>query len=142
MKAFQSNIQENKDWNLWHPEVWRYSPPFQSNIQENKDWNSIFQMLHIDRPDLSEQHPREQGLKQDYEVVVGGWVASFQSNIQENKDWNISSNQRFCGNPRRLSEQHPREQGLKPTKVRLVWFMILAFQSNIQENKDWNRIIS
>ena len=39
---FQSNIQENKDWNLrWIDGGGRYIT-FQSNIQENKDWN-----LHI-----------------------------------------------------------------------------------------------
>jgi len=60
---------------------------------------------------LSEQHPREQGLKQEEEgsyakVVIG------------------------------LSEQHPREQGLKRIACTSCTPPGAPFQSNIQENKD------
>jgi len=61
--AFQSNIQENKDWNVRTGGWPAYSNSFQSNIQENKDWNS---------------HSRN--------AIAP--VGVFQSNIQENKDWN------------------------------------------------------
>jgi len=60
--------------------------------------------------DLSEQHPREQGLK------LG--ISDFGQRSSEH-----------------LSEQHPREQGLKPCR----WGAVVSrmnFQSNIQENKD------
>ena len=36
---FQSNIQENKDWNRERLRRRRRGRAFQSNIQENKDWN-------------------------------------------------------------------------------------------------------
>jgi len=59
---------------------------------------------------LSEQHPREQGLK--LKVSSDGRV-------------NIP-----------LSEQHPREQGLKHDIDLLDLDVLPSFQSNIQENKD------
>ena len=90
MGIFQSNIQENKDWNSAYTHSTRCPRTcFQSNIQENKDWNSIRSIFRIHPP------------------------LYFQSNIQENKDWNsklfVKSKNFFTA----LSEQHPREQGLK-----------------------------
>ena len=38
---FQSNIQENKDWNIRRAETQSGKFCFQSNIQENKDWNFL-----------------------------------------------------------------------------------------------------
>mgnify|MGYP006919536097 CR=1 FL=1 len=35
---------------------------------------------------LSEQHPREQGLKHDVKISLVTPIKAFQSNIQENKD--------------------------------------------------------
>jgi len=59
---------------------------------------------------LSEQHPREQGLKPDWlDRTFGGGT---------------------------LSEQHPREQGLKLQYNTGPRELLVAFQSNIQENKD------
>ena len=111
---FQSNIQENKDWNslvtsktlrvpsafratskrtrietrIWGPGN-RTRHNFQSNIQENKDWNNTFLEINTSSPLLlSEQHPREQGLKHKG-IYIWYWYYM-------------------------LSEQHPREQGLKP----------------------------
>jgi len=59
---------------------------------------------------LSEQHPREQGLKLDTKrAAVNTYTL--------------------------LSEQHPREQGLK--RAGGIWTGDpIGFQSNIQENKD------
>ena len=62
---------------------------------------------------LSEQHPREQGLKRIACTSCTPPGAPFQSNIQENKDWNTARAPRLPARP--------------------------DFQSNIQENKDWNR---
>ena len=135
---FQSNIQENKDWNshLGH----RIPDPadFQSNIQENKDWNIKILSFRFCLFALSEQHPREQGLKHHNSYCSARAPPAFQSNIQENKDWNFkfrlpkqwehlafratSKRTRIetRPDPKRwrsldlLSEQHPREQGLKP----------------------------
>jgi len=113
--------------------------PFQSNIQENKDWNRSHASWRqrVDR--LSEQHPREQGLKPLIRqgVRVTGW--DFQSNIQENKDWNrrkyryhIHSNRPFRATSKRTRIE------TKTDRPSLQWYQFL-FQSNIQENKDWNR---
>jgi len=60
---------------------------------------------------LSEQHPREQGLKHS--------IISIVTLIFLN-----------------LSEQHPREQGLKHKLTILTAHNPKLFQSNIQENKD------
>jgi len=85
---------------------------FQSNIQENKDWNIEVYGYSRVYERLSEQHPREQGLKPWRIPQRRALWLSFQSNIQENKDWNwlavIIYNWDIT-----LSEQHPREQGLK-----------------------------
>ncbi len=148
--TFQSNIQENKDWNSASvPSAITTSPfratskrtrietpridpldqlieAFQSNIQENKDWNRFFGSYTSEIDELSEQHPREQGLKHQFcncgNIRI---VPNFQSNIQENKDWNKLS-ELLDYAKENLSEQHPREQGLKlenpdclPMKVKL-----------------------
>mgnify|MGYP006962354814 FL=1 len=135
---FQSNIQENKDWNSCIAIVaLSFILLFQSNIQENKDWNMMNMIRNGLLSILSEQHPREQGLK-------------------------LPICQLQCRLPSTLSEQHPREQGLKhqdldealhfldafratskrtriETSTPLVApYGIVSFQSNIQENKDWN----
>ena len=61
---------------------------FQSNFQQNKDWNWIqfwsISLGHI----LPEQFPTEQGLKQDLEDAIKKCYDHFQSNFQQNKDWN------------------------------------------------------
>ena len=113
IRIFQSNIQENKDWNNGWSNSSTNIIDFQSNIQENKDWN--FDCLNYTClvKKLSEQHPREQGLKHIVEPYTTFFFATFQSNIQENKDWNQKS---------RVWD----------------WCMLMVFQSNIQENKDWN----
>ncbi len=109
---FQSNIQENKDWNCARRIRSRHRFAFQSNIQENKDWNSKRRIQNCN-------------------------FRFFQSNIQENKDWN--SKIRIPGlRYRPLSEQHPREQGLKLCFNADFCSVQKNFQSNIQENKDWN----
>jgi len=46
-----------------------------------EDWK-----LEKDPFRLSEQHPREQGLKHEYLVARVKQAGAFQSNIQENKD--------------------------------------------------------
>jgi len=61
-------------------------------------------------PILSEQHPREQGLKHS------GANVFLVTNV--------------------LSEQHPREQGLKLYPSDTLEYYLEDFQSNIQENKD------
>ena len=87
---------------------------FQSNIQENKDWNHPRFVKRRPGNSLSEQHPREQGLKH-FVLYNRCFFSCFQSNIQENKDWN---------------------------KVCWSWDTPTgSFQSNIQENKDWNNYI-
>ena len=138
---FQSNIQENKDWNRTRKSWMQVRILlFQSNIQENKDWNRT--------------------RKSWMQVRI-----FFQSNIQENKDWNYflflliaifihpfrATSKRtrietkmYHKLPRfsqKLSEQHPREQGLKLWRYAAVEMPHLVFQSNIQENKDWNRML-
>jgi len=60
---------------------------------------------------LSEQHPREQGLKHRYDLVSINTSGA-------------------------LSEQHPREQGLKRDVCEINFRDAALFQSNIQENKD------
>ncbi len=135
---FQSNIQENKDWNRICACISWSSACFQSNIQENKDWNQrkkggvgSYLLLSEQHPreqglklmsciarthwvgELSEQHPREQGLKL---VPAGAWVPRFQSAFRatskrtriETYIWHYELFQTVV-----LSEQHPREQGLK-----------------------------
>ena len=158
---------------------------FQSNIQENKDWNET----PLDRCPrylrLSEQHPREQGLKLGDPVGLLFIVSPFRATSKRTR---IETDQAFCPAApwSRLSEQHPREQGLKHARIPpdgglitlseqhpreqglklgndlcktaeldtfratskrtrietgiwhyLRWWCAL-FQSNIQENKDWN----
>ena len=85
---------------------------FQSNIQENKDWNCNGNNYPGDSSSLSEQHPREQGLKR---------FGHFKPLLKVG-----------------LSEQHPREQGLKHYTTERMVSKHTIFQSNIQENKDWN----
>ena len=40
MPGFQSDIHENKDWNIKALEAANVPDSFQSDIHENKDWNS------------------------------------------------------------------------------------------------------
>ena len=161
---FQSDIQENKDWNCSGTTTISSELYFQSDIQENKDWNCIVMDIRV------------------------SFATLFQSDIQENKDWNLYTllhtayfhlpfratskrtrietksvpvlyHRSFC-----LSERHPREQGLKlpqllsrclsvdafratskrtrseTTQNTTVFSDIDHFQSDIQENKDWNKV--
>ncbi len=111
---FQSNIQENKDWNftvvgdLFPAKQLSEQHPREQGLKQNG-----VTALSPKTP-LSEQHPREQGLKRCRSKSSKALPGVFQSNIQENKDWNKdrSTNSYRC--LQLLSEQHPREQGLKP----------------------------
>ena len=82
---------------------------FQSNIQENKDWNAMCPPDRSFHQKLSEQHPREQGLK-----------------LPGSLSWSLA---------RLLSEQHPREQGLKQS----YWFAkpdrLIAFRATSKRTR-------
>jgi len=87
-------------------------------------------------PVLSEQHPREQGLKQltDDEIIEKCQNA-FRATSKRTRieTQHLDRGGRLLD---RLSEQHPREQGLKPTMQARIVTVTEHFQSNIQENKD------
>jgi len=108
----QSNIHENKDWNLRYTTTPAGPAASQSNIHENKDWNAYAPLLSPVPFPVSEQHPWKQGLKHsDASMYAYGCIPS-QSNIHENKDWNTVP--------------------IGPPRAGMV------SQSNIHENKDWN----
>mgnify|MGYP006950002743 CR=1 FL=1 len=118
---------------IYHCASWS----FQSNIQENKDWNSSGGSTRRPATRLSEQHPREQGLKLFRSAPGPGEIPVFQSNIQENKDWNPSRT--WTSTPRRPTFRATSKRTRIETSFRMhrpVW--PVNFQSNIQENKDWN----
>ncbi len=134
---FQSNIQENKDWNTepaclpgHHFPAFRATSKrtrietltenvaklqkefFQSNIQENKDWNPILYPAQPGSPYTFRATSKRTRIETRFDHRCTLYIRRFQSNIQENKDWNYQSmsvHGTTCG----LSEQHPREQGLK-----------------------------
>ena len=113
------------------------SRAFQSNIQENKDWNNGSDALSRIFKFLSEQHPREQGLKPNTWGMVYTVNSHFQSNIQENKDWNFSASAQstWVGTGFQSNIQENKDWNSETTKdLSWIWY----FQSNIQENKDWN----
>jgi len=85
---------------------------------------------------LSEQHPREQGLKQRHQASA----VETRRNLSEQhpREQGLKHVWWICNNGvyRVLSEQHPREQGLKPVPTPDGLVEVSPFQSNIQENKD------
>ena len=141
VKDFQSKIQENKDWNSgcesspsgnhssfratskrtrietpWR-QVWK--EPLNTLSEQHPREQGLKPVRGVDEdrlPLLSEQHPREQGLKLAWWIDQETGYPIFQSNIQENKDWNFFAVRR------------------DPAKSH--------FQSNIQENKDWNQVVA
>ena len=138
---FQSNIQENKDWNASSASsMISFARTFRATSKRTRIETVEPAVGLLDAGRLSEQHPREQGLKLDQ--VGQSWPAfpPFQSNIQENKDWNHEMRS-WSHRKLQLSEQHPREQGLKLFRVSCSISPWYSFQSNIQENKDWNATI-
>jgi len=85
--------------------------------------------------ELSEQHPREQGLKLEWWIDPETGYPTFRATSKRTRIETFSQ----CAGTRRnpsLSEQHPREQGLKPIQNLNVYSPKADFQSNIQENKD------
>ena len=136
--AFQSNIQENKDWNQLFLSRESFSVPLSEQHpreQGLKQTPGISGTLPVI---LSEQHPREQGLKPPYTFSVTiNPNAHFQSNIQENKDWNnrlILSSEAEETPFRATSKRTRIETWHNSTLLISLWL----FQSNIQENKDLN----
>ena len=113
-------------------------------------------------PLLSEQHPREQGLKQSTSVISITLTSPFRATSKRTRIETRLEELQFHIFVR-LSEQHPREQGLKlylcgrsiPTtntfratskRTRIETYqshtlslLRFPFQSNILENKDWNQ---
>jgi len=108
---------------------------------------------------LSEQHPREQGLKHLCPHAVTSVIVTFRATSKRTRIEtsegivNIDAQSTFRATSKRtrietlwasrlkhqlytLSEQHPREQGLKPAKSVSGGNTEIDFQSNIQENKD------
>ncbi len=111
--GFQSNIQENKDWNWLKTHSQTCITSFQSNIQENKDWNPSTRMQSFTSRALSEQHPREQGLKRSWctRENRSRW-RSFRATSKRTRIETAVATTQIDFRPM-LSEQHPREQGLK-----------------------------
>jgi len=86
---------------------------------------------------LSEQHPREQGLK-PMRAVFGRIYFNILSE-QHPREQGLKHRPYLdirIYRGYRLSEQHPREQGLKPRGSTRGITSVSTFQSNIQENKD------
>jgi len=85
--------------------------------------------------ELSEQHPREQGLKL---MVSEGIGRVFPLSEQHPREQGLKQKVGKIRGVHRalLSEQHPREQGLKRYLCYRADLHALPFQSNIQENKD------
>jgi len=82
---------------------------------------------------LSEQHPREQGLKHVVAPIIASPIGSFRATSKRTR---IETGLQGTSSPGLwLSEQHPREQGLKLTTTDGIR-VDTNFQSNIQENKD------
>jgi len=82
---------------------------------------------------LSEQHPREQGLKQSGDIDIEDDEDPFRATSKRTRietPWLESPDTCIA-----LSEQHPREQGLKLESA-FPQEVPDGFQSNIQENKD------
>jgi len=84
---------------------------------------------------LSEQHPREQGLKHLKNPRAIAAIKAFRATSKRTR---IETSQRrsYTPAPIPLSEQHPREQGLKQFNFVTHTPATSCFQSNIQENKD------
>jgi len=84
---------------------------------------------------LSEQHPREQGLKRDQCFDIPDILRAFRATSKRTRieTW---VNGGYYAVQIELSEQHPREQGLKHPYIVFIDSYSKDFQSNIQENKD------
>ena len=134
---------------------------FQSNIQENKDWN----LMSFFRSQICILPFRATSKRTRIETRIWGpgnrTRHNFQSNIQENKDWNSAG---YTGalSPRAFRATSKRTR-IETGKILEQFFNSLYtfratskrtrietriwgpgnrtrhnFQSNIQENKDWN----
>jgi len=155
-------VSEQHPWKQGLKLLWIYSiqcdvSRSQSNIHENKDWN--LPLRRGENPDwlVSEQHPWKQGLKPYGRFTVSGRALTSQSNIHENKDWNLlmltcgiswtrlratsmktrietpPGSGRDC-HPETVSEQHPWKQGLKPKP-----FETLAPAAGVSEQHPWKQ---
>ena len=106
IRIFQSNIQDNKDWNTPLMPILPLKTLFQSNIQDNKDWNYDLSGQWLICQSLFQSNIQD---NKDWNQVLHFFTVScttFQSNIQDNKDWNMISE--HGSSPSNLSEQHPR----------------------------------
>ncbi len=154
----RTRIETIPQWDFWIP-----VRLFQSNIQENKDWNSVSSTpLTTPVTRLSEQHPREQGLKRERTLIVKRSSYPFRATSKRTRIETVYS----LGKPsyqmssfRATSKRTRIETGFvdrtgggpsafratsKRTRIetsdhRMYWWAAgVHFQSNIQENKDWN----
>ncbi len=111
--GFESNIQDNKDWNSTRNSRSRNAPAsFESNIQDNKDWNPGERHWSDLWSGCLRATSRITRIETGVAVLIAERFHEFESNIQDNKDWNEVS------------------KDAKTTKT--------GFESNIQDNKDWN----
>jgi len=85
---------------------------------------------------LSEQHPREQGLKHDVSLWEVSAVGILSEQHPREQGLKLACKPGDALLRDILSEQHPREQGLKLVDVGTDENTTTLFQSNIQENKD------
>ena len=61
---------------------------FQSNIQENKDWNSVIMDVDVALTAPFRATSKRTRIETKLQLLGKHIDVAFQSNIQENKDWN------------------------------------------------------
>ena len=135
---FQSNIQENKDWNSRSFFSSLSVSPFRATSKRTRIETTLRPPASAAPWQLSEQHPREQGLKlvTRHEGLVK-WLETFRATSKRTRietqimgpgHYNILMTFRATSKRTRI----------ETANICLGGIFLHHFQSNIQENKDWN----
>ena len=160
-ESFQSNIQENKDWNSRGWETGGRSICFQSNIQENKDWNTSSPLITT----LSFEAFRATSKRTRIETLLGPGLARMQrqtfraTSKRTRIETALVASDHGTVLPFRATSKRTRIETrngefrtatsgsfratskrtrIETPKSEFLVSDIAHFQSNIQENKDWN----
>ena len=134
-RYFQSNIQENKDWNLipFH-HLFSLLSPFRATSKRTRIETRLSACRWHARGKLSEQHPREQGLKHDGEI---SHRLALELSEQHPREQGLKLNviRSFSAVSPTLSEQHPREQGLKRHRENIALVEPEAFRATSKRTR-------
>ncbi len=157
MRAFQSSLEENPEWNECRVLQYWGAPGFQSSLEENPEWNMIILAALLIYAVF--QSSLEENPEWNYLEEPCGISRTFQSSLEENPEWNRRGHQSVHGgirfNPhsrktpsgtrgvswagcaRRRFNPHSRKT---PSGTRKDWACHprAAFQSSLEENPEWN----